>query len=385
MTDEQRTHGQVTDAGREPAGRLTVVLDEVEERSRTMVGRYSAELTRGLIATAPEGFEVGALSARISASREARALEQLPGIAELKQTAVPARELREAWLHTITTIPVRGLVHATSLMAPLVREPEPGDQVTVTVHGLQSFSDRSERKQRWFDRALKRALARADGIVVPTTAVAEDLALLADVEGRVRVVPPAASQALLTASAHPPARELSLPDEYVLALTQPGARGQAERLVETIASSQMPDARVVIAGPVEWGETRLAGLAVEAGIPAGRIVMLGDLSDADLAVVYRRALAHLHVWEQDALGFSLLEAAALGTATVHPSTRSLDEIAGDASVPVEGGPHELAGALARLLGDDAERNRLRLHAQDRAQAFTWEGAARQVWQLHAEL
>ncbi|WP_347756250.1 glycosyltransferase [Agrococcus sp. ProA11] len=365
--------------------RFTVVLDEVAERSRTVVGRYSAEITRGLIATAPDGFGVGALSARISDSREARLREQVPGLAELKQTAVPARELREAWLHTMTTIPVRGLVHATSLMAPLVREPDPADQVTVTVHGLQSFSDRTERKQRWFDRALKRALARADGIVVPSSAVAEDLALLDDVEGRIRVVPPAPSASLLAASTLPPARELQLPDEFVLATTHPSALGQAERLIETIASSQMPDVRVVVAGPVEWGETRLAGLAVQAGIPAGRLVMLGELGDGDLALAHRRALAHLHVWEQDALGLSLLDAAAMGTVTVHPSTRSLDEIAGDASVAVQGGPHELAAALGGLLEDADARTSLGLHAQDRAQAFTWEGAARQVWQLHAEL
>lgn len=367
--------------------RLTVVLDEVGERSTTSVGRYSAEMARALVATAPEGLEVGALSARVSDAREARIREALPGLAELRQTAVPARELREAWLHTITTIPVHGLVHATSLMAPLTREREPGDQVTVTVHGLQSMSDRSERKQRWFDRALKRALHRADGIVVPSTAVAEDLSLLADVGDRVRVVHPAPAAALLRAanSGAAAASRLALPSEYVLAITAPGARGQAERLIETVASDAMPDARVVVAGPVQWGETTLAALAVEAGIAPGRLVMLGELTDAELATAYQRALAHLHVAEQDALGLTLLEAAALGTPTVHPATRTLTEIAGDASVPVEGGPHELAAALAGLLADEEERTRLRLHAQDRARAFTWEAAALQVWRLHAEL
>jgi glycosyltransferase involved in cell wall biosynthesis len=366
--------------------RLTVVLDEVAEQSTTMVGRYSAEMTRGLIATAPVGFEVCGLSPKITDARAARAQAQLPGLAELRQTAVPARELREAWLHSITTIPVHGLVHATSLMAPLPRERVEGDQVTITVHGLQPFSDRSERKQRWFDRALRRALARADGIVVPTTAVAEDLALLDEAAaGRLRVVPPAPSAALLAAAAVPPARALNLPEAYVLALTQPSGRGHAERLVETIASAQMPDVRVVVAGPVEWDDTTLAAIAVEAGIRAGRLVMLGDLSDADLATAYRQALAHLHTNEQDALGLSLLEAGSLGTATVHPATCSLDEIAGGTSVAVEGGPHELAGALAELLGDDQRRASLGLHAQDRAQAFTWEGAARQVWELQAEL
>ncbi|WP_026373600.1 glycosyltransferase [Agrococcus lahaulensis] len=362
---------------------LTVVLDEVGERHPTMVGRYSAELTRGLIATAPDGFGVTAISAKLSDGRAARADAQLPGLAELRSTAVPARELREAWLHSLTTLPVRGLVHATSLMAPLRRDPSPGDQVTVTLHGLEPFSDRSKRKRQWFDRALRRALQLADGIVVPSTAIAEDLALLGDTGDRVRVVHPAPSSALLRAARSEAA--LSLPDEFVLALTSPGALGQARRLIETLASPRMPDARVVVAGPVQWGETRLAGLAVEAGIPAGRLVMLGQLDDAELALAHRRALAHLHVAEQDALGLSLLDAAALGTPTVHHATRSLVEIAGGASVAVDGGPHELAAALADLLADDDERTRLRLLAQDRARAFTWETAARQVWQLHAEL
>ena len=366
--------------------RLTVVLEEVGERVPTMVGRYSTQMARALVTTAPDGFEVAALSAKLSEARALRTVEHVPGLAALRRTAVPARELREAWLHSFTTTPVRGLVHATSLMAPLRRDLHPGDQVTVTVHGLHSFSDRSARKQRWFERALQRALEIADGIVVPSNAVAEDLALLHDVGERVRVVHPATSPSLLRAAADAsaPAR-LALPDEFVFATTSPGARGEAARLVETIASEAMPDVRVVVAGPVDWGGTTLAALAVEAGIPAGRIVMVGQLDDAQLALALRRALAHLHVSEQDALGLTLLDAAALGTPTVHPASRSLSEISGGASVAAEGGPQELAAALAHLLGDDEERARLRHLAKDRAQVLTWEAAARDVWQLHAEL
>lgn len=366
-------------------GRLTVVLDEVGERSPTTVGRYAAALAHALATTAPSGFDVAAMSAKVSDGREQRIRELLPGVGELRQTAMPARELRQAWLHSLTTLPVRGLVHSTSLLAPLVREPEPGDQVTVTVHGLHPLSDRSERKQRWFDRALRRALRRADGIVVPSTAVAEDLQLLHDLGDRVRVVHPAPVVAQSLPADRGASSTLTLPDEYVLAMTAPGARGQAEALIETVASSSMPDVRVVVAGPVQWGESTLAAMAVEAGLPPGRLVMLGDLDATQLAIAHHRALAHLHVSELDALGLSLLDAAALGTATVHPANRSLQEIAGDASVPVEGGPHELAAALGRLLADDAERERLAMHAMDRARAFTWEAAAQQVWRLHAEL
>ncbi len=366
-------------------GTLTVVLDEVGERSPTTVGRYAAALTHALATTAPTGFEIAAMTSKVSESREQRIRDLLPGVGELRQTAMPARELRQAWLHSLTTLPVHGLVHATSLLAPLALEPEPGDQVTVTVHGLQSLSDRSVRKQRWFDRALRRALRRADGIVVPSTAVAEDLQLLHDLGDRVRVVHPAPVVARALPADGGATSTLRLPDEYVLAITVPGARAQAEALIETVASPSMPDARVVVAGPVQWGEATLAAMAVEAGLPPGRLVMLGDLDAAQLAVAHHRALAHLHVSEVDALGLSLLDAAALGTPTVHPANRSLREIAGDASVPVHGGPHELAAALAALLADDGERARLGLHAMDRARAFTWEAAAQQVWRLHAEL
>ena len=381
----RRAWAAPADGGQGLSERLTVVLDEVGEHVPTVVGRYSAEMTAALVTTAPQGIAVAALSPRVSDGGDAQLEAQLPGLASLRQTAVPARELREAWLHSLTTNRVRGFVHATSLMAPLRRDPEPGDQVTVTVHGMQSFSDRSERKQKWFDRALKRALQLADGIVVPTAAVAEDLALLHDVDDRVRVVHPAPSTSLLRAARDDAAGGLSLPDEYVLALTATGGRGDAERLVETIASPSMPDVRVVVAGPVEWGDTRLAALAVEAGIPAGRLVMLGQLSDAQLALAYRRALAHLQVSQHDALGLSLLDAAALGTPTVHFASRSLTEISGGDSIAVDGDADELAAALARLLADDEERTRLQLHAKDRAQAFTWEAAALQVWQLHAEV
>ena len=44
---------------------------------------------------------------------------------------------------------------------------------------------------------------------------------------------------------------------------------------------------------------------------------------------------------------------------------------------------DLGDALARALGEDAER--LRVLAGDRAKGFAWNAAADRVWALHAEL
>lgn len=369
--------------------RLTVVLDEVGERSPTRVGRYAAEVARSLAATAPEGFRVEALAPKVSEARQERMREAVPGLAALRHTAVPPRELRQAWLHSMTTIPVRGLVHATSLLAPLVREPATGDQVTVTVHGLQPLSDRSERKRRWFDRALKRALHRADGIVVPTTAIAEELAERGGAPERIRVIAPAPtvwrSAPSDASTADDIARRLALPAEYVLARTSPGSRGDAERLVQAIAAPTMPDVRVVVAGPVEWADATLAAMAVEAGIPAGRLVMVGDVDETDLAVAHDRALALLHAAEHDALGLDVLDAASFGTPAVHTMSRSIAELTDGASVAIAGDPAELANGLAVLLDDEERRARIGLQAMDRARAFTWDAAASEVWRLHAEL
>ena len=105
-------------------------------------------------------------------------------------------------------------------------------------------------------RALRRAVQHADGIVVPTTAVAEDLAERADVGSRVRVVHPAPSSWL-----HVPededvvARRLALPAEYVLAITAPRTRSLDEALAEqdllvvVTADPGGPLAQLVTSGP----------------------------------------------------------------------------------------------------------------------------------------
>lgn len=371
---------------------LRVILDEVGEPTRTAVGRYAEELTRALITTAPEGIGVAGFVAGADPERRERIETALPDLSDLRITRVPARELRQAWLHTVTTMPFGGLVHSPSLLAPLrPRELEvAGEQVVVTVHGLDALSDRSKRKAAWFQKALRRAHKHAHGVVVPTHAIAAALAEHHDFGDRVRVIGagvPASLRVPLDADER--ADRLGLPERFVMAMTTASSLASARRLVDAVASSSMPDVGVVLVGPVGWGDVTVAELAVRAGLPASRILMLGELQDHDLAVVYERAEALLVTNPNDGFGLQLLEAFSFGTPVVHAATASLVEIADGASVAVELPAGEeadaYASALASLLDDADRQERLALLGRDRSRAFDWRSTAAQVWQLHADL
>ena len=85
----------------------------------------------------------------------------------------------------------------------------------------------------------------------------------------------------------------------------------------------------------------------------------------------------------------MLEAFAHGTPVIHSDAPALVELAADAGVVVERDgddyPQRLAHAIRSVLDDAAFAERLHYIGLDRAKAFTWRGAAEQVWALHADL
>ena len=372
---------------------LRVILDEVGRHDRTELSWYGEELTRALIAQAPAGLKVAAFTTALSDEREQRVRAALPGLASLEKALLPEREMREAWLHSITTLPLHGLVHATSLFAPLRNSEDAGGQMVVTVHADGPISDHGTGKDRWFDKAIKRAWKYADGIVVPTFALANQLGERYDFGGRVRVIAPGVPSGLRLAEgadAESRARALRLPERFVAVVTTHSSRRTGADLVAMLADTAMPDVPVVVVGPVSWGEETLSGMAVEAGIPPARFVPLGDLDDSDLALVLSRASALVHLKRNDAFALSVLAAFALDCPVAHVATPSLDEVSDGAALSVRATSdgdlsRPMGEAVRRLLEDDAYSRRLTTLGADRARLFHWTQSAEQVWQFHADL
>ena len=160
-------------SGGPPAGPVTVVAEQLRRGVPGGIGTYVAGLARGLAACAAGGalpFPV-----RLYASRPPREGDPLEGLGLPVDTSrLPGRLLERAWAAGTGLGHQSGLVHATSLAVPGGRDP-----IVVTVHDLcwRRLPHAYPRRGRaWHEAALRRAGRRAVAFVVPSAAVAGELA-----------------------------------------------------------------------------------------------------------------------------------------------------------------------------------------------------------------
>ena len=372
---------------------LRVIIDQMIAPVPGGIGRYTEELTRELISTAPAGCDVAGIVSSSPESDYVDVMDRLPGLVSLYKSALARRELTTAWQHGFTRLPGNGMLHSTSMMAPLHRHDRlnRGDQVVVTIHDTVPWSNPETLTPHgvaWHRAMAKRAQRYADGIVVPTHAVAQQLAEIIDFGDRVRVIGGAVSSKLeVPSDSDARAERLGLPDRYVMAVGTLEPRKGLSRLIEAMAGVDLP---LVIAGPAGWGRVDVMQLAADAGVDPSKILVLGFLTDADLAAALSRATVFVYPSLAEGFGLPVIEAMHLGTPVIHTDVPALLEVAADAGVVVDledesSFVERLAAEISRVAGDDELRSRLGFAGQDRAKAFSWRTSAEKVWQLHADL
>ena len=117
-----------------------------------------------------------------------------------------------------------------------------------------------------------------------------------------------------------------------------------------------------------------------------QVRFLGFVPDATLRALY--GLASVFVFPSLYEGFGLppLEAMAAGVPVVTSNVSSLPEVVGDAALlidPMDAGA--IAGAIARILGDDALRASLVTRGHARVQAFSWTRSVARIREVYEEL
>ena len=368
---------------------LRVTLDELAAAPFGGMSRYAAELARALIATAPDGAEVVGMVPASPEPDYARITGSLPGLTRLDKNVLARRELAAAWRRGIAR-PLRpGMLHATSLLAPLGahdRVQQPGEQVVVTIHDAIAWTSPellSPRTVSWQKAMADRAVRYADAVVVPSHAVAHDLAEHLDLGDRIRVIPGAPSSGLIPP--HGSARravDLGLPETYLLTVASMEPKKNLPALLEALALMRTEVPLVVVSDAAD----AVNDLAADAGI-RDRVVALERLTDEDLGVTYLHARGYVQPSVAEGFGLAVMEALGFGLPIVHTDVPALEELTAGAaiSVPRDGDrlPARLAEALDALDGATAER--LATAAGDRARAFSWRDSAEKVWQLHADL
>ena len=334
-------------------------------------GRYTAELLPALARTAPPGWSVSSVVARHADVGPAR----LEGVEGPRVLPIPPRVLIGLWQLGFPWWPGGDAVHAPTPFAP--PRPPAGRTLSVTVHDTVPWTHPETLTARgvsWHRSMIARAAKRASGLVVPTRAVADELAVLVEVDVPVRVVPhgvtvPAGKS------------DLDLPQNYVLAVGTIEPRKGIDVLVDAVAALEGVD--LVVAGQPGWGGVDPRQLAEERGLPPDRVRVLGKVTDAELATAMRGARVLAVPSLAEGFGLPLLEAMAAGVPVVHTDVPALLEVAGGAGLSVpRGDAAALAKALGEVLGSPERAAELTRLGRERARSFNWRNAAESVWAIH---
>lgn len=353
---------------------LRVVLDQVATVVDADQAGAARDLTAGLVATAPTDCTVETIV-------PAGAKVDIDGIAEVRTLGLGRRELAASWQLGLAPGVGGGLVHAPTLMAPLVKHDRVHDdnQVAVTVWDLTAWEapqNLSRSSVAWQRGMLRRAAKHADAVIVPTHSMAERIGGLAKLNGRVRVIAGAPPEGFaLPPDARARRDSLSLPDRYVV------LAGSAQQLVDGFRAAAAADIDAVVLDAADGAEPRLAEVASAAGLPERRAHIRGALPAVDRAAVLGGSAAFVATSTLSAWPWRAMEAMALSVPIVAADSGVHRDVIAEGGALVAS--DEMSDAVTDAVGSGAAR--MRVLAGDRARAFSWASSAERVWALHADL
>ncbi|WP_053227240.1 glycosyltransferase family 4 protein [Solirubrobacter soli] len=261
-------------------------------------------------------------------------------------------------------LPVRS-ARADALLCPANLAPVAARNAVVILHDaapLRHPGWYSGLYAAWQRRLLPLIARRARTVITVSPFSRNELKELLNVEAEVvyggvdpRFTPEAATQ-----RARP----------YVLCVASHTARKNLRALVPAAHALRRDGIDLVIAGghrPQFTAESGLDGLT-----------LLGHVTEQELPGLYAGAEAFVLPSLYEGFGLPVLEAMASGTPVIAANTTALPDTAGGAARLSEPDPGALREALLDVLGDSAQRERLRTAGLRRAREFTWERTAREV-------
>jgi glycosyltransferase involved in cell wall biosynthesis len=158
--------------------------------------------------------------------------------------------------------------------------------------------------------------------------------------------------------------------DYVLAVGTLEPRKNLARLVEAVQRTKR-ELRVV--GARGWGGVEIGGNGVR---------WLGEVSDKQLARLYRGAACVAYPSLYEGFGIPVLEAMACGAPVVTTRGTAMEEVADGAAVLVDArDPAEIAAGIERAATD---RDELVARGLERASQFRWDAVAAATVQVYRE-
>jgi len=361
-----------------------VVIDaEKLRRINCGLGRFSQQLASGIVEQArgriaptlllPSGGE------RHFATQDCRVIRVRPW----------RKEFVRRWVRPIAT-PLLGerhdLWHSTHQMsryAPL----DPRVPVLLTIHDLTFLHEAPrEGRSREIERKLadtQRRIDRAAALAVDSRFVADDLRRELDVAGKPIHVIPLGLDPTPEASPEPP-EFLATTAPFLLSVGNALPHKNFHVLLDLV--DRLPGRRLVIAGNMQTPYGGHLRREVSRRGLEDRVVLPGEVSDADRQWLYEHCEAFLFPSLSEGFGLPVLEAMHAGRPVFASRLTSLPEIAGEHGFYFDSfAPDAMAAVLAHGLAcfaaDPARAAACRVHAR----SFSWRETIRRYADLYVQV
>lgn len=305
----------------------------------------------------------------------------------------PSRAARLLWEQTALPLALRRLrvdvLHSPHHHTPLASGA--GFRRVVTIHDVTFLllPERYPLVRRLYMEGVTRASARiADGVITPSHTVRTDVIGKLGVSGeRIVAIPEAAGPQFRPIEDDAVSRmrdKYRLAGRYLLSVgtLEPGKnRGRLLCAYARLRSEGL-DCPLAIAGQPGWHYRDDFELVAALGLE-GDVTFLDFVPDKDLPALYSGAALLAFPSLYEGFGLPVLEAMACGTPVVTANVSAPAEVAGDAALLVDPRDIEaLAGAMGRVLSDDALSEELRARGLERARRFSWQRTARDTLSVY---
>jgi glycosyltransferase involved in cell wall biosynthesis len=292
---------------------------------------------------------------------------------------VRARMLRILRQHKIDLIHVQCVSangHYASIASRALRIP-----LIVTSQGERTMdAERVYEKSPFMNTVLRRALAQADCI----TACSRDT--LQDLERYTATTFGPRGSVIyngIRLEDFQGVDPYSHPRPYILGIGRHVSQKGFDLLIQAFAASGLGSYDLLLAG--DGPERKVLEQLAQKLLIEERVKFLGRADRATAVALFRGCEFFVLPSRQEPLGIVNLEAMAAGKAVIASKTGGVPEIVADGETGLlvpPGDAESLAGALRRIAGDRALRERLAAGGRERVRRFTWDAVAASYHQIY---
>lgn len=185
-------------------------------------------------------------------------------------------------------------------------------------------------------------------------------------------------------------KQFEIVGKFVLYSGGADARKNLNRLISVysqLSKELLEEYQLVIAGKIpEANIQALRSHANSCGVPVGRLVFTGVISDIDLCHLYNLCYAYIFPSLHEGFGLPVLEAMSCGAPVIASNTSSLPEVVGDADALFDPtSEQDILSKLTRVLTDISFREKLIEQGEKNLKHYSWDACGKRALQALSKM